>query len=157
MSKSTGSSLARWFDKFRQARCGVFFLGKGLKPLYAQKHETENLISMCRSPRHLFLVISAMICVRLRDDGTLVGSDVDYLAARLESFANELGQYWKSDESNVSDMIGFLGLPARIQGELNALGFSRFIFLSCNDRDSVVREHLRHFSGLTGLNFVFGG
>lgn len=157
MSKSTRSLLARWLDGFRQARCGVFFVGKGLKPIYAKKHETENLIAMCRSPRHLFLVISAMICIRLRDDGTLVGSDVDYMAARLDSFANELGRSWKSDESNVSEMIGFLGLSARIEGELNAYGFSRFIFLSCNDRNAEIRENLRHFSGLTGLNFVFGG
>lgn len=157
MSNSRESWLRRGFQWFRHARCGVFFLGTGGKHIYAKSHEAENIAEVCHCPRRLFQVICAMICVRQRDQGLLIGNDVDSLAEYFDRFANEHLRAQGAGASSVKSFMGLLDLPSRIEGELNALGLSRVIFLPRRDRCHEIRENLRRFSGLTGFHFVFEG
>lgn len=162
LSKIRGLGLRGWFSlltQYTRFPSGVLFFGgnRHLKPILAKKHESENLISFCHNSRRLFLVISAMVCVRLRNEGILIGSDVDIMAKRFEEFADIMCKFSRPEESSVRAMIGLLDLPSRIEGEMASLGFNRVIFLDARDRCSLVRDNLRHFSGITGFTFVFKG
>lgn len=162
MSKLRGIGLGGWLallSQYSRFPSVVFLFGRGrhLKPILASRNESENLISFCHNSRRLFLVISAMVCVRLRNSGTIMGSDIDLLGERFEKLSDTLCSFMRPEETSVRAMIGLLDLPARIEGEMASLGFNRVIFLDARDNSSLVRENLSHFTGLTGFRFVFKG
>lgn len=123
----------------------------------ADRHETEQLISKCHSPRLMMLTISAMICVRLRDQGSREEYWLSDQIAWLDEYANSFGRYGDSGDSiDVSSMVRTLDRPNELAQRLASMGFDREIYLQGGGSPDI-RENFQHFSGLTGFSFTRRG